>query len=534
MVKTKNGSGGLGRLLRRFVRHDAGNVLMLTAAMLIPLTALIGSGVDLGRTYVARERIQVACDAAALAGRRAVSAGVTDQTLIQNEAAKFFNYNFPKNSYGTADFTPSTTYDSSTKIVTVTASTTLPMSLMTIFGFATMPVSVTCNAQQNFVNTDVVLVLDVTGSMLCKPSQTSCSNTNETSSSKIVAMRSAVLALYDALSTAQSQLEAAGLRLRYGIVPYSSTVNIGNAVYGLNPGYIQSQPSYWQNVCTGSGQSKSCSNQFKPISSPHPASWFTNGSWGGCVEEAGTVSTITTSSGFSIPSGANDMNVDLVPTLGTSSAAMATQWAPFDPATEQGEEDSSSCTAAQAKPLQAWDNRNDLSTYLTSLKASGGTMSDEGLVWGGRMLSQTGIWAALNPAKFGNMPVNRFVILMTDGGITAYKSYYAAYGQEDLDHRVDGTPYPCAGNSTQAGAECVADSHIHRQRFAMICNEIKNGDTSIWGIGFGTSLSDPDDLSALQNCATNTGQFAYITDSASLTAKFTAIGQAIGALRLTQ
>ena len=36
---------------------------------------------------------------------------------------------------------------------------------MRMFGFATLPLNVTCDAQLNFVNTDVMLVLDVTGSM---------------------------------------------------------------------------------------------------------------------------------------------------------------------------------------------------------------------------------------------------------------------------------------------------------------------------------------------------------------------------------
>ena len=36
---------------------------------------------------------------------------------------------------------------------------------MRMFGFTTLPLNVTCDASLNFVNTDVMLVLDVTGSM---------------------------------------------------------------------------------------------------------------------------------------------------------------------------------------------------------------------------------------------------------------------------------------------------------------------------------------------------------------------------------
>ena len=47
----------------------------------------------------------------------------------------------------------------------VTASTRIPTSIMHMFGFESLPLNVTCDASLNFVNTDVMLVLDVTGSM---------------------------------------------------------------------------------------------------------------------------------------------------------------------------------------------------------------------------------------------------------------------------------------------------------------------------------------------------------------------------------
>ena len=104
--------------------------------------------------------------------------------------------------------------------------------------FTHLPLNVTCDASLNFVNTDVMLVLDVTGSM--------ADNLNGTQ--KIVALRDAVMALYDELRPIQTQLEANGMRLRYGVVPYSTTVNVGALLRSVNPDYIADNPTYRSRV----------------------------------------------------------------------------------------------------------------------------------------------------------------------------------------------------------------------------------------------------------------------------------------------
>ena len=92
---------------------------------------------------------------------------------------------------------------------------------MRMFGFTSLPLDVTCDASLNFVNTDVMLVLDVTGSMDGRH--------DRRHERRSMSLRDAVMALYDELAPIQTQLEANGLRLRYGVVPYSSTVNVGDA-----------------------------------------------------------------------------------------------------------------------------------------------------------------------------------------------------------------------------------------------------------------------------------------------------------------
>jgi len=182
--------------LSRLARDSRGNTLAIVGAALVPLAAMIGSGVDMSRAYMAKTRLQTACDAAALAGRR-VMENDTLTTAVTTEATRFFNYNFNQGQYGTAAFTPAVTRPA-IGTIRVSASTTIPTTVMRMFGFNNLPLNVTCDAELNFVNTDVMLVMDVTGSM------------DETinGTKKIVSMRDAVMALYDELAPIQTQLQA--------------------------------------------------------------------------------------------------------------------------------------------------------------------------------------------------------------------------------------------------------------------------------------------------------------------------------------
>lgn len=492
-------------LMRRLIGDRAGNSLILTGALLVPLFALIGSGVDVGRVYVARSRMQQACDASALAGRWAFSQGATTDTGSA-EALKFFNFNFPQKSFGTASFTPTVTVTgTTTKVVAVSASTTMPMALMGVFGFQPMTVSTTCTAQQDYVNTDIVLVLDVTGSMGDK------ANWSDTQT-KIEALRSAVLALYDQLAPIQTQLEAAGMRLRYSIVPYSSTVNVGKLIYAVNNSYIQTSSEYYHKDCTQYWSSGSCKTWTVPYQKAvtHDSNWLTSNSWNGCIEERQTTSSITSST-TAIPAAAYDLDVDKIP-----DTTDATRWVPYDP--DQSAENVNNQTACPvgAKRLQAWA-RSDLLTYLNSLSPDGGTYHDIGMIWGARMISSGGVFGD-SPTTYNNMPTNKFVIFMTDGLLDTGPDLYSAYGVERYDQRVTGS-----------SANLSSQDSRHQQRFNLMCSRVKNMGASIWVVAFSQALD-----TNLTNCASNPGQASTSANSTDLIAKFKDIGKNIGALRLTQ
>lgn len=239
--------------------HDAsGNTLAMMAMFLIPLTGLVGSTVDMGRIYVAKTRLQQACDAGALAGRKTMA--YTNNTALDDNAVTqanaFFANNFNKDDptktpavtgyMGTTKvaFTPTKTTDNQ---VAATATATVPMTVSKIIGTKDVTLTVTCEARFDVADTDVMFVLDTTGSMACLASQTAgCSPTiksytrpdgttgyyaQEVSGSKLSGVRTAVLNFYDTVAASKDDTT----HIRYGFVTYTSTVNAGYAVTQVSP-----------------------------------------------------------------------------------------------------------------------------------------------------------------------------------------------------------------------------------------------------------------------------------------------------------
>ena len=623
----------LRRLGNRLARDVAGNTLAIVAAAIIPLAALIGGGVDMSRAYMAQSRLQLACDAGALAGRRAMTTGVVDQT-VRDEAIKFFKFNFPSDAsstnpppYGVASFTP-VVADGDDSAVVVTASTTVPTTIMAIFGYNTIPLSVNCDAKQDFVNTDVMLVLDNTGSM---SQDTSGVEQNSGSTSKIAGMRTAVMALYDQLAPTQALLASHGLRLRYGIVPYSVNVNVGKLLpttylksdnwtyqsrvadyskpqtsnptteqydngntkiksseclkYASNLAFSGFSPNPSGSPVTNGGititysfnkwgtdtsidgtenGTKKCTRnavisggytfngwKYKQVtystndfivgntvnisSSNNPGGYSatikeynlielaaaasagagittstTTTSWNGCVEEPQTSWTLPDPNAL-------DLALNSVPTSDPNS-----QWKPYwdDISWYPTANRPGSACPKQAARLTVWD-RATLQNYVNALVADGNTYSDIGVIWGGRLLSTTGVFAGDNPTTYNNMPVARYLILMTDGYINTSGTTYSGYGIEKYDHRVDGATYP---NDT-------TDTNNHYSRFSTVCGIVRGMGVEIWVIGYGSGVTMD---SALQGCATDPTKASQAADTTALINKFKEIGKEIGALRLTK
>ncbi len=264
-------------VLRRLARSESGNTLAMMAAFLIPLSALVGSAVDTGRLYLVKVRLQQACDAGALAGRKFMidnNVATLDSNAV-TQAKIFFAQNFPSGVVGTEPYSATTNpypfvpVKTADKQVSATASAVVPMTIMRMFGHPSRTLTVTCEARYDVADTDIVFVLDTTGSMACKPerSDSECNSytsgktytytrpnspgsvagyagttgyavTEETSGgvniSRIQAVRTAVVNFFN---TVEANVDAA-THVRYGFVTYSSMVNAGKAIMEVSPTFM--------------------------------------------------------------------------------------------------------------------------------------------------------------------------------------------------------------------------------------------------------------------------------------------------------
>lgn len=217
--------------MSRLARDVRGNALAIMGAALIPLAGLVGGGIDISRMYITKTRLQHACDAGALAGRKAMGGGTWAQSngMPNTTALQFFDGNFPPNAYGSGSVARA--FSESAGKVSGTASAVLPMTLMRVFGKTTETLAVTCDAEMRLPNTDIMFVLDNTGSMGSKAVSTD-------SDTKIESLKTAVKCFYEIVARLNTDADCttgdpgnsgtgSQVQIRFGFVPYSTNVNVG-------------------------------------------------------------------------------------------------------------------------------------------------------------------------------------------------------------------------------------------------------------------------------------------------------------------
>jgi Flp pilus assembly protein TadG len=626
--------------LMRLLRDRRGNTLALMAVALIPLSALAGSAVDMARLYVVKSRLQQACDAGVLAGRRFmdVEAKTLDANATQ-QAKAFFNNNIEPGWFdtGQASFTPVRTADNQ---VAGTAQVVVPMTIMKMFAVKDTTVKVACQARFDIADTDVVFVLDTTGSMACPPemSNTDCSaqvsmlgttsytrpasdpdampgylgspafavnESNGATGSRIKALRQAVKDFYATMAASKD----ATTRVRYGFVSYTSTVNAGKAIYSMSPLYLRGG----QAGDTASYQSRQVTGEFQidsttaanaktkancnaaptrtPAATPtQPYTFATNrqakvvseawdatysrcnvttktmgpvwtyqrydlpvtdyvtktkvtdpskltgdtSSWDGCIEERKTEAKTYTFSSASF-----DLDPDLIP----SASDNDTRWAPMWPDVEYSRGSNTSIALQDddyydtnlwigsdtrqrngnvscGKPIHRLSEMTaaQVAAYVDApdFRAIGGTYHDTGMIWGVRMLSTKGIFAADNTGRSGQGFPKKVIVFLTDGDMAPSTSIYGMYGYESYDKRVSG------GDTGNLKA-------YHNARFLYECDKAREMGIDVWTVSIGLAST-----TELKKCARIEAQALSTTSGSGLSSAFQVIAKQVAMLRLQQ
>lgn len=509
----------LNQHLRDLLRDKAGNTLAIFAVALVPLTAMIGIGMDLGINYMARAKLQNACDAGVLAGRQAMQ-GTVWNSASEEEADKFFRFNFPEGTHGAVDVAHTFEQNASERAeILGTARAVIPTSLMHIFGFASLPISVECNAKRDLGHNDIMMVLDVTGSMAQSPSTGGAS--------KISRLRTGAMGLYRALE------DDGQSTTRFGIMPYSWTVNVGGSLADSD---ILDRQQFIDVISTpyrcGWNNNSTCYSyswgektvRIADSASKWKSRQLFRDSGDACIEERFTIGASpmrigTTVSQADIDSRAPDIH------------QTALQFGRYDPGahTRTGSVSTTSVRVgnsnlsfsmqhgcpSEARRLQEYGDEAAFRTAINSATArvTGGTYHDVGMLWGLRFLSRTGFFAADNPTEIDQVPVNQHIVFMTDGRLEIYPGHYSSHS---VENRMSRTP----------GTGTLASRHL--ARFNSICNRAKAMGVTIWVIAL-----DVTDIRDITPCATTPSHF-YTSDGSDLEEVFAAIGQGIGNLRLTR
>ena len=133
---------------------ERGQILVMSALVILVLVAAIGLAIDLGRIFVARAQLVRAVDAAALAG----TLELPNATAAQAKVYAYMSENEP-------DAQVEVPISSVERQIEVNGSKTVPMFFMKVLGINSVKVTAHAKAGFGVLALDTVLTIDKTGSM---------------------------------------------------------------------------------------------------------------------------------------------------------------------------------------------------------------------------------------------------------------------------------------------------------------------------------------------------------------------------------
>lgn len=365
----------------KFLRDEAGVSVLVFALTLPIMLAASGVAVDLAQAYNVKVRLSNALDKAALA---AGTMSGSDQD-IQDRIRLFVEANYPDRSLGNAINIEAVVNEMS---ITVTADAQVDTMFMRIFGYDDITVSEESEVIRELSGVEVVLVLDVTGSM---------------AGNNIKALKTASTSFLNIMFGRISNTDY----IRVGIVPFSNSVNVG--AYGLNDGFVV-RPATDDYISPASSIKYSSSNG-------------TTNDWKGCILERAYPLDTT-----------DDENPDWrmyrwFRTCTRTRNGVCTTWSgnPND-----------QCPNSRLVPLTS--DQSTLQSTIDNLATGGNTYGNVGMVWGWRVISPTPPFT--QGAEYDDPDWSKAVIMMTDGDNTMHPTY-SVYGatashsidENDLDDR---------------------------------------------------------------------------------------------------
>lgn len=472
--------GAAAPRLRRFARDRRGGVAVWGAFMFVPLLGFMGLGVDGARGYLLKARLSQALDSAGLAAGK----WSANTAKAEEEALMTFKANFPEGYLGAAISGPSIAFNGYNDVVTVSASAALPTYFVHLLGVPTFTVAANTEVMRKTVYMDVVVSLDVSGSM----------NEFIGGVKKVDAARTAAHTLTDSLFGASETKEF----LKMGMITWNSNARILPIGEAYNAASVTSQA-----VTNYPNPYRKPDGSYYGAPFPTVANlnrvYFANGipvplmsappaNWKGCVLQR-----------YTPDSTGNDGDTEIG--TGTFNGKTYKAWQPAPNSFQCPTQGTRRLTNVKAEVKSAID---------LVVNPGNNTSLAVGLVWGWRLLGQTG-----SPFYGDGTPqptepdkeLVRALILMTDGANT--QATGDAYNNWLSPSQLNGR--------TQAVATKIKDSGV-----------------IIYAIQFG--YNDGPQEALMKSIASGPGSpyYQYAPDAPALQMVFKEIGNHLSKLRLSK
>lgn len=449
------------RGFRRYLCERRAATAAMFAIMLPVLIGAVGMAVDISRAYLVQARLSHALDAAALAA--AASATGYEDTMAKLQ--QFLDANYPPEKIGVA-------YNLRLQIegddVTATADADYNTTFLRVLGITSITVDAQTIVQRRIKGIEVSMVLDVTGSM--------ASNNN------IQTLRDATarfLQIMYARPTLNGAASATRLPfVKVGIVPFSTSVNVGPYGLGKNP-----DGSNYDDAFVSNPRNIAYTNVYSTSRTSYLG-------WRGCILEDAYPRDTEDHEGpwrmYRWCRNSSEVGVCDLDSRGR----------PPNP--------NNSCPKAFIQPLTNDVSRLDFT--VSQLEANGNTLGNVGLVWGYRVISPE--FPFTEGAAWDDTQWRKAVIVMTDGENTQ-NGTYSAYG-------------------ISPGA---ITARILNTRMEEVCNAIKDEGVTVYTIIF-TSGIPAATKDMFRRCASTPEKYHYAPEQADLIEVFESIARELSNLHI--
>ncbi|HEY5411497.1 MAG TPA: pilus assembly protein [Caulobacteraceae bacterium] len=507
-------------LIRKFWRNRRANVAVTFAVAALPVSMMVGMGIDITNASRVKLALQDATDEAALSLAR-------QQSTIADSAIATTAQSYVMASYNktAAIQVTNATIDRTNIIATIDDQATVPMFFSQMFGVSTMTVKAHAVAQG--LQLEVSLVLDTSGSM---------ADSAGSGGSKIVALRTAVADFLSNMFGSQTTSQ----RVSVGIVPFATSVRVAAAGSTPSSSYMDTTGK------EGDPYADLDSTKYTRFA------LFTqmNQSWGGCVMTRPPPYDVT----------------DDAPTTSKPATLFIPWFAPDEPDTNLSygytdyennyisdsggacgngnglsdlKKEQRTCKYKNARPSSGLgpnylcvsnaitpltSTLGTLTTATNALQANGNTNLLEGVTWGWRVLSPG---QPFTEGKAYGAPNNRkVIILMTDG----MNNYGGENNMNDSSYFTYG--FARKGLIGQVTNNNNTLDDLLDAKTLTACTNAKAMGIVIYTIGFGSGADGSAGL--LKSCASDPSYYYAPENSSDLDPVFQQIAQSINNLRISQ